>query len=68
VAHVDIYEDISGQYLPLLADGNSVYRRRPDGLVELVEYSDTGSNGTIVADQRPRLTEEFNRKRHISAQ
>jgi hypothetical protein len=56
VAHVDIYEDIAGQYLPLLPAGNSHYRLRPDNRIELVEYGDNGSIGTIAEDQRPRLT------------
>ncbi len=59
VAHVDIYEDIDGQYLPMLPAGESYYRRRPDGKVELVEHSANSSSGRVVEDQRPRLTTEF---------
>ncbi len=57
--HIDIYEDIHGQYFPKLDDGSSYYSRRPDGRVELLEYNHNGSSGRVVADQRPRLTEEF---------
>jgi len=63
VAQVDIYEDISGQYFPRLSREGSHYRKRPDGRVELVEYTNSSSSGRIVEDQRPRLTTEFNKRR-----
>lgn len=59
VDRVEIYEDISGQYFPRLSREETFYRKRPDGRVELVAYDDNGSSGRLVADQRPRLTEEF---------
>jgi hypothetical protein len=52
---VDLYEDIGGRYFPRLDDELAFYRLRPDGKVELVETSPTGSLGRIVEDQRARL-------------
>ncbi len=52
---VDMYEDISGRYLPRLEDGDSVYIERPDGRIELVEFTNEGSRGRIVEDCRGRL-------------
>jgi len=57
--NIDIYEDINGQYFPMIEDETSHYSCRPDGRVELLEYSDNGSCGRIVEDARPRLTREF---------
>ncbi len=59
LSHIDIYEDINGQYFPLIEDGTSHYSCRPDGRVELLEYDHNGSRGRIVEDARPRLTKEF---------
>src|SRR6185369_14140943 len=59
VSNIDIYEDINGQYFPMIEDETSHYSRRPDGRVELLEYDDKGSRGRIVEDARPRLTKEF---------
>jgi ribonuclease BN (tRNA processing enzyme) len=54
---VDLYEDISGKYLPKLADGDTArYVDRTDGQVELVTFNDLGSQGTVVEDQRARLS------------
>lgn len=68
IARIDIYEDIAGQYLPLLPPGDSHYRRRPDGRIELVEYTENSSSGRMVADHRPYLTAAFREKNEISPQ
>jgi ribonuclease BN (tRNA processing enzyme) len=44
---VDLYEDIGGQYYPVL-DNMKRYRTRPDGQMERVIYSPEGSTGEIV--------------------
>jgi hypothetical protein len=59
VTNIDIYEDIHGQYFPRIEAENAHYSCRPDGRVELIEYNENGSAGQIVADQRPRLTQDF---------
>lgn len=53
---VELYEDISGRYFPKLEHNNAMYVERHDGRVELVEFSDHGSKGVIVEDQRERLS------------
>lgn len=63
LSHIDIYEDIQGQYFPKLPDGSSSYSCRPDGRVELRQYNTDGSSGRIVEDHRPRLTREFMSKK-----
>ena len=56
VYKLNLYEDIAGQYVPVLADeSGSRYVERPDGRVELVTFSENGSQGTIMEDQRARL-------------
>jgi hypothetical protein len=55
VCGVDIYEDIDGGYYPKIYDEQSCYRQRPDGRVELVEYTSEGSSGVVMESHRPRL-------------
>lgn len=52
---IDLYEDISGGYYPALDYTNTMYFERSDGKVELLTFSDRGSSGKIVDDQRERL-------------
>lgn len=52
---VDLYEDVSGQYFPRLDNGDTFYRKRKDGRVELVEIEEGGSTGKIMEDLRPGL-------------
>jgi hypothetical protein len=56
VCHVDIYEDLGGEYFPGLEDELSYYQRRPDGQVERITMGDNASRGEIVSNQRPRLS------------
>ncbi|HSB06870.1 MAG TPA: hypothetical protein VLK23_16970, partial [Thermodesulfobacteriota bacterium] len=54
---VDVYEDISGRYFPILENQNVIYRERNDGQVERVEFTDKGSVGIIIESHRDRLKE-----------
>jgi hypothetical protein len=56
VCRVDIYEDIAGEYFPWIDDDSAYYRQRPDNRVERVEYTAAGSTGTVMENQRPRLS------------
>ena len=49
---VDVYEDISGRYFPILETKNAVYRERIDGKVERVEFTESGSTGRIIENHR----------------
>ncbi len=54
---VDLYEDISGRYFPKIEDGSARYLKRPlDGKVELIEFTEAGSRGGVVEDQRGVLS------------
>jgi len=55
VCTVEIYEDIGGEYFPLLEEKNSFYRRRPDGRVEKITMGENDSRGEIACNHRPRL-------------
>jgi len=53
---VDLYEDIAGRYFPKIEDSNARYLRRRDGKVERIEFTKEGSSGTVVEDQRGRVS------------
>ncbi len=52
---VDVYEDISGKYFPIMGDKNVMYRERKDGQVEIVEFTDKGSSGRVIENLRDTL-------------
>ena len=53
---VDLYEDLGGRYLPALPTGSGQqYQVRPDGRIERVSYSASGSLGVVCDDLRPHL-------------
>jgi len=47
---VNLYEDIRGKYFPKIEEDAIVYHERADGLVELIRYTDKGSNGRIIEE------------------
>ncbi|RLB85380.1 MAG: hypothetical protein DRH15_03485, partial [Deltaproteobacteria bacterium] len=49
---VDLYQDIEGEYYPLLLDTNKCYRIRPDGCVEEVTFDKASSKGHVVHSHR----------------
>jgi hypothetical protein len=59
---VDLYEDISGKYYPKIEDSYCRYLRRKDGKVERIEFTEEGSRGRVVEDQRGRLQQKEARK------
>ncbi len=59
VMHVDLYEDLHGQYVPVLDDPNQRYFIRPDGEIERVTYSASGSLGVVQSDMRLAILAEL---------
>ncbi|MBI4843177.1 MAG: hypothetical protein HY809_02480 [Nitrospirae bacterium] len=55
---VDMYEDISGKYFPMLDSDNERYWEGPDGGVQLIKFNSEGSSGVPVSDRRDRLSEK----------
>lgn len=51
---VELYEDVDGDYFPLLRDKSMFYRRREDGKVERVVLGSDTSRGTVVEGVRGR--------------
>lgn len=56
---VDLYEDVSGRYFPKIDDSNARYFKRLDGKVERMEFTEEGSMGRVVEDQRGRVSRSF---------
>ena len=52
---VNLYEDIKGEYFPLLTDVNKSYAAREDGRVEEVTRFQSSSTGRVVQDLRGTL-------------
>lgn len=51
---VNLYQDIAGEYYPILTDPNKFYRSRPDGKVEEVTVHKDSSSGVVVNNKKER--------------
>jgi hypothetical protein len=52
---VDLYQDIGGEYFPILIEPNKCYFVRGDGRVEEVTFDEHSSKGKIVENIRGRI-------------
>jgi hypothetical protein len=52
---VDLYEDIGGEYFPVLHDPKKFYTVRTDGKVEEVTLLEESSSGVVVHCRRRSL-------------
>jgi len=52
---VDLYQDIGGEYFPVLMEPNKCYFVRGDGRVEEVTFDEDSSSGRVVRSVRGRI-------------
>ncbi|MFC1532982.1 hypothetical protein ACFL7M_06415 [Thermodesulfobacteriota bacterium] len=52
---VDLYQEIKGEYFPILSDPNKCYHLRLDGKVEEVTIYEDSSTGQVVENVRDRI-------------
>jgi putative transposase len=55
---VDLYQDIRGEYYPLLSNFNTVYHSREDGKVEVVTLEGDRSFGRLVQNMRGKIVKD----------
>jgi len=53
---VDLYQDVKGEYFPILTDSNKGYHARRDGKVEEVTHHKDSSEGRVVENLRGRIS------------
>lgn len=58
IMRVDLYQDIDGEYFPLLTEADSSYRKREDGKVEKITYSEHSSRGIVVENLRGKIQKQ----------
>jgi len=63
---VDLYEDIGGEYFPVLQDPKKFYTVRTDGKVEEVTLNKESSSGVVVESSRRSLKRAAPRRRKPS--
>lgn len=63
---VDLYEDIGGEYFPVLQDPKKFYTVRTDGKVEEVSLYKESSSGVVVECRRGELKKAAPRRRKAS--
>ena len=52
---VDLYQDIKGEYFPIILDSNKFYKSRPDGRIEEITIHKDSSTGKVVENIRGRI-------------
>jgi hypothetical protein len=52
---VDLYQDIRGEYFPILLEPDKYYRPRPDGKIEEITIHERSSTGKVVDTLRDRI-------------
>ncbi len=57
--YVDLYEDINGEYFPVLTDSCKYYRSRPDERIEEVMLEKDSSSGRIVKSLRDKIKSQY---------
>ncbi|MBW1799422.1 MAG: hypothetical protein JRJ85_01700 [Deltaproteobacteria bacterium] len=53
--NVDLYQDVGGEYFPLLNDPNKYYATRRDGKVEAVTFKKNTSSGKVAENIRGKI-------------
>jgi putative transposase len=55
---IDLYQDIKGEYYPLLSGFNTVYHSREDGKVEVVTLEGDRSLGRVAQNMRGKIVKD----------
>jgi hypothetical protein len=55
IMRVDLYQDIKGEYFPILLEPDKCYRPRPDGRIEEVKINKRSTKGRVVKCLRDRI-------------
>ena len=53
--NVELFEEISGEYFPLLIEAGEYYTQRPDGKIEKIKLKEDGSIGEVVESVRGKI-------------
>lgn len=52
---VDLFEDINGEYFPIILDAHKYYKARPDGRIEEITIKENSSSGKLVESLRGKI-------------
>jgi ribonuclease BN (tRNA processing enzyme) len=55
IMFVELYEDINGEYFPIILDAHKYYRTRLDGRIEEITLKENSSSGNIVESVRGKI-------------
>ncbi len=56
IMNVELYEEINGEYFPLLTEANEFYSQRPDGRIEKIKITKDETFGQIIESVRGKLS------------
>ncbi|MGD9158193.1 MAG: hypothetical protein PVG39_07305 [Desulfobacteraceae bacterium] len=55
IMNVELFEEINGEYFPLLIEAGEYYTQRPDGKIEKIILKEDGSFGEVVESVRGKI-------------
>ena len=55
IMNVELFEDISGEYFPLLTEADEYYSQRPDGKIEKIKMTGNRTSGKVVKSIRGKI-------------
>ncbi len=55
IMNVTLYEEINGEYFPLLTEANEFYKQRPDGKIEKIRMTLDNTYGEVVESLRKKV-------------
>ena len=53
--NVELFEEINGEYFPLLTEADEYYRQRPDGKIEKIKMAGDKTSGHVVESVRGKI-------------
>ncbi len=56
IMNVDLYEEINGEYFPLLTEADEFYSQRPDGQIEKIKITKDKTFGQVVEGLRGKIS------------
>jgi ribonuclease BN (tRNA processing enzyme) len=55
IMNVELYEEINGEYFPLLTEADEYYQQRPDGRIEKIKLTKDNTFGQVVESVRGKI-------------
>jgi hypothetical protein len=56
IMNVELFEELNGEYFPLLTEAEEYYKQRPDGKIEKIKLTEDKTIGEVVENLRGKIS------------